>query len=390
MADTSESTFRELMLLGDHVRPGASVSFSIGGDDSYVTFRRHDKTPALVISRKRGQLSITEKSAGKGWHLFAGPVPLGGHPAEVVVTLDQSTATVEAAALEAPVTVPVSSLHSLIAGGTVDDFGYRPIEDVQTTSAKAAVIASRSDLPKLGPTFRQDLIFDMGMWNGDDTSYFLKRGYTVVAVEANPTLAAQGAHRFAGEINAGQLTIVNLGLADRCGELPFFISLVSSEQSSFDERMALRRGPIRKQSVSTVTPDVLWRSFGVPYYLIIDIEGFDGLVLSSLAELADPPRYVSFEIAHRGWRSAISDLSAIGYHRFKISDQQKVPDLALPNPSQHGLQVEHIFPAASSGPFGEDLPGEWVTADGFNDAFERARAANPENDGWYDVHAAQG
>ena len=99
---------------------------------------------------------------------------------------------------------------------------------------------------------------------------------------------------------------------------------------------------------------------------------------------------MSFEIAHRGWRSAISDLSAIGYHRFKISDQQKVPDLALPNPSQHGLQVEHIFPAASSGPFGEDLPGEWVTADGFNDAFERARAANPENDGWYDVHAAQG
>lgn len=147
MAETSESTFRELMLLGDHVRPGSSIWFSIGGDDSYVTFQRHDKTPALVISRKHGELSIAEKSAGKDWHLFAGPVPLEGHTAKVVVTLDQFTATVEAVALKDPVTVPVSSLHSLIAGGTVADFGYRAIEDVQTTSAQAAVIASRSALP---------------------------------------------------------------------------------------------------------------------------------------------------------------------------------------------------------------------------------------------------
>jgi len=35
-----------------------------------------------------------------------------------------------------------------------------------------------------------DLVFDIGMHNGDDTAYYLARGYRVVAVEANPSMCA--------------------------------------------------------------------------------------------------------------------------------------------------------------------------------------------------------
>ena len=34
---------------------------------------------------------------------------------------------------------------------------------------------------------QKDLIYDIGMHNGENTEYYLKRGFRVIAVEANPT-----------------------------------------------------------------------------------------------------------------------------------------------------------------------------------------------------------
>ena len=42
-----------------------------------------------------------------------------------------------------------------------------------------------------------ELVFDIGMHNGDDTAYYLSRGYRVLAVEANPSLCASARERFA-------------------------------------------------------------------------------------------------------------------------------------------------------------------------------------------------
>jgi hypothetical protein len=46
------------------------------------------------------------------------------------------------------------------------------------------------------------LIYDLGMNNGDDTDYYLKRGFEVVAVEANPALCQVARDRFAEAIAA--------------------------------------------------------------------------------------------------------------------------------------------------------------------------------------------
>lgn len=51
----------------------------------------------------------------------------------------------------------------------------------------------------------RDLVFDVGLYNGDDTAYYLYRGFRVVAVEANPYYASRARQRFAPEINAGRL-----------------------------------------------------------------------------------------------------------------------------------------------------------------------------------------
>ena len=58
------------------------------------------------------------------------------------------------------------------------------------------------------------------MNNGDDTAYYLSRGHRVVAIEANPILAKEGAKRFAAEITAGRLKILAQSLAGRSALAP--------------------------------------------------------------------------------------------------------------------------------------------------------------------------
>lgn len=50
---------------------------------------------------------------------------------------------------------------------------------------------------------KPDLIFDLGMHHGHDSEYYLKKGFRVVAVEANPLLARKASEWLADWIRAG-------------------------------------------------------------------------------------------------------------------------------------------------------------------------------------------
>src|SRR5262245_43578507 len=54
-----------------------------------------------------------------------------------------------------------------------------------------------------------DLIYDVGMEDGTDTGFYLKKGFRVVAVEADPELASRARERFSDEIAAGRLVVLN-------------------------------------------------------------------------------------------------------------------------------------------------------------------------------------
>jgi predicted RNA methylase len=41
-----------------------------------------------------------------------------------------------------------------------------------------------------------DLVYDVGMNNGDDSAFYLRAGFRVVAVEANPLLCRAAESRF--------------------------------------------------------------------------------------------------------------------------------------------------------------------------------------------------
>ena len=53
-----------------------------------------------------------------------------------------------------------------------------------------------------------NLIYDIGMNNGDDTAYYLQRGFRVIAVEANPALVSQAIQRFEREVAEDRLVVL--------------------------------------------------------------------------------------------------------------------------------------------------------------------------------------
>src|SRR5436305_406896 len=90
------------------------------------------------------------------------------------------------------------------------------------------------------------IIFDLGMNNGDDTAFYLSRGFNVVALDANPTLCEQAGQRFQAAINDGRLTILNAAIWDKSGEATFYINLDNDHWSSLDAQWATRDATLSK------------------------------------------------------------------------------------------------------------------------------------------------
>lgn len=241
-----------------------------------------------------------------------------------------------------------------------------------------------------------DLIYDVGMNNGDDTAYYLNRGFRVVAIEAEPSLVSKGHERFREEIIAGRLRILNIAVAEKAGVLPFWICETHSEWNSFNREIASRDGcPHHQIEVECRPFRSILAEFGVPYYLKIDIEGHDHFCVEGL-EIADLPKYISVENS-RKIISLLPRFMELGYTGFKCISQLNFLPLELP-PSKEQKYYERMsyllkskkigvkilnrlgvwkqplpqltrvqkvkdwsFPLGSSGPFGEDTPGRWQT-----------------------------
>lgn len=233
---------------------------------------------------------------------------------------------------------------------------------------------------------QRDLIFDIGMHTGLDTEWYLAKGFRVVAVEANPTLAAQAVTKFHAEIASGRLVIENVGLAAMDGELPFYVNLDNDEWSSFNEALGTRQGTkYQLVQVPCITPSQLLERFGLPYFVKIDIEGFDHLVVRALGARASKPHLVSVE--DNGYASLV-ELYNAGCRAFKFMDQVEKWKIKLPNPPLEGQYVKGRFGACTSGPFGEEVPGPWMDLeDASRFYFQHIR---PPGRGlqrhWWDIH----
>jgi FkbM family methyltransferase len=254
-----------------------------------------------------------------------------------------------------------------------------------------------------------DLIYDVGMHDGTDTDFYLKKGFRVVAIEADPALAAQGRDRFTDAIASGQLTILNLAVSEREGVATFYYcpeqedlcgvysstGLSTTVREVAEERSA--RIGVRFETIEVESRRFgpLLQQYGIPYYLKVDIEGADRLCLEALAEFSDRPKYVSVEIPNpdRDYME-LCQLYLLDYRQFKVLDQRFLHKIRLPFPAREGKYVSHQFQGHTSGPFGDETPGRWASFDEIIPAYGIPRGTDAwlwgSKDAWFDLHAKLG
>lgn len=77
------------------------------------------------------------------------------------------------------------------------------------------------------------LVYDIGLHDGRDTGHYLREGFRVVAVDANPAMCAAAQTKFRDYVRTGQLKIINCGVAEQKGQLEFWVCDDNTEWSSF-------------------------------------------------------------------------------------------------------------------------------------------------------------
>jgi len=232
------------------------------------------------------------------------------------------------------------------------------------------------------------LIMDIGMNNNRDSLFYLQKGYRVVAVEANPVLVEKARIELKSYIESGQLIIEAVGLADSEAVLTFYSNLDNDHWSSFDRVWGTRNGTRYEEiQVPCITPQSFFDKYGIPYYLKIDIEGFDIKVVQALHNYKERPRYISIEENQVHY---FAELWAIGCRSFKLVDQRELYRVRCPNPPREGRYVDASFDGTTSGPFGDEAPGEWMSFDlAVEKYFEIVRSPTRgylAGDSWYDIH----
>ena len=236
--------------------------------------------------------------------------------------------------------------------------------------------------------YDKPLIMDIGMNNGRDSLFYLRKGFRVVAVEANPLMVEKVRQELAGYIASGELVIEAVGLQQQEGEFVFYQNLDNDHWSSFDKVWGTRNGTrYREILVACIQPQVLFQKYGMPYYLKIDIEGSDIEVVRAVHDFTERPRYISIEENQAYY---FAELWVVGCRAFKLVDQRRLYEVRCPYPPLEGRYVEASFDGTTSGPFGEEAPGEWLT---FDQALEKylTEIRSPTRgylagDSWFDLH----
>jgi FkbM family methyltransferase len=281
-----------------------------------------------------------------------------------------------------------------------------------------------------------DLIMDIGLNVGQDSGFYLSQGYQVVAVEANPILATQVSQQFHSAVESGKLKIVNVGIGKVESVADFWVCEQKTEFSSFHPQIAGRDSySYHSTKVPVVRFASILKRFGIPLFLKIDIEGNDFLCLQGLSP-QKLPKYISVESecpltetdsAVEDGLSTLEKLRSLGYRSFKLIDQYTFCSLSLPmQPHQFldgfaqklfnrrplrnlrgtGLISRHLFtrrrlerklnwkfPPGSSGPWGEDTPGNWIGFEAARQVYSHYRDQHfslpnaPFHSFWCDWHA---
>ena len=186
---------------------------------------------------------------------------------------------------------------------------YERVRASYLCRACAVLVNRRRDLDfyrsLLSGLRRGDLIFDVGANDGTKTDVFMRLGARVVAVEPDELNVEIMRRRFLMlRLPRKPLNIVPAAVSDSVGKMAMWVDAPGSAQNTLSDKWAsiLRNDDGRfnekfefakRREVTTTTLEQLMTEFGVPYFIKIDVEGFEPKVLKGLRR---PVPFLSFEV----------------------------------------------------------------------------------------------
>jgi FkbM family methyltransferase len=235
-------------------------------------------------------------------------------------------------------------------------------------------------------TRNENLIYDIGMHRGEDTDFYLRKGFNVVAFEANPHLVGQCKIRFRDAIATGRLCIVEGAIAPEAAgdSITFYVNVDSiwgTIHPTWAERNASFGKESRKITVDRIDLHRVIREHGMPHFMKIDIEGSDVVVLDALKQYECRPKHISIESEKVDFSTLTAEIMTfleLGYSKFRAIQQTAIPGSRLTTKTLNGEDLDYTFENDASGSFGDDIPQEWRNADEiiveYQGIFDRYRA----------------
>ena len=208
------------------------------------------------------------------------------------------------------------------------------------------------------------------MHKGEDTDFYLKKGFNVIGFEADPELIALCQNRFKNEIAKKKLIIVEGAIVDKISnkKVKFYKNKVNSVWgtilSDWAERNKMNKASSEIIYINEVDFYGCLKRYGVPYYLKIDIEGMDLHCCKTLLSFNEKPDYISIESEKKDFKLLLDEiqlLEKLGYDKFKIVQQDGISKQKEDQNTTEGKYVDYNFVEGSSGLFGDDLPGDWLS-----------------------------
>ena len=157
----------------------------------------------------------------------------------------------------------------------------------------------------LGPVQPGAVMFDIGANHGAKTDVFLRLGATVVAVDPDESNYNILRGRFlAYRLFKRPVAIINKAVSDRATVETMWVDAPGSAKNTLSKkwvetlrgdanRFGHRLEFARQREVETVTLEDLIDQHGLPYFIKIDVEGFEPQVLGGLRR---PVPFVSYEV----------------------------------------------------------------------------------------------
>lgn len=216
------------------------------------------------------------------------------------------------------------------------------------------------------------LIYDVGMHKGQDTDFYLKKGFNVVAFEANPENIDFCKRRFARAIEEKRLNIVEgaiveNALASRQKTVKFYLNKNHSLWGSTSDDWAYRNEVMGTTNeaieVGAVDFGQAIEEHGVPFYLKADIVGSEMICLRALLKFESKPEYLSIrseKVIFNRLKDEFCLLERLGYNKFKAV-QQDFSNLQANIDAPNGEKITHVFEEGGSGFFAEETAGRWKT-----------------------------